>query len=288
MKTKEPRATHLKDYRPAPYRIPEVELDFHLDGQATRVTSIMQVERIAAGPEPLQLDGQRLKLISVKLDGKPLDPTAYAVDASSLTVFSPPQSFTLELVTEIAPAENTALEGLYMAGGIFCTQCEPEGFRCITYFIDRPDNLARFQTRIEAHFAVAPVLLSNGNLMESGELDDGRHFAIWRDPFPKPSYLFALVAGDLGHIADHFDHDVRPACRSAHLCRTRQRAARPLRHGCAQALHALGRRSLRARIRSRHLHDRGRLGIQFRRDGEQGPQHFQRQGAAGEPRNRDG
>ena len=92
-----------------------------------------------------------------------------------------------------------------MAGGIFCTQCEPEGFRCITYFIDRPDNLARFQTRIEAHIAVAPVLLSNGNLIESGELDDGRHFAIWRDPFPKPSYLFALVAGDLGHIRDHFD-----------------------------------------------------------------------------------
>ena len=153
----------------------------------------------------MQLDGQRLKLISVKLDGKTLDPAAYAADASSLTVFAPPPSFTLELVTEIAPAENTALEGLYMAGGIFCTQCEPEGFRCITYFIDRPDNLARFQTRIESHIAVAPVLLSNGNLIESGELDDGRHFAIWRDPFPKPSYLFALVAGDLGHIADRFD-----------------------------------------------------------------------------------
>jgi len=205
MKTTEPRATHLKDYRPPPYRIPEVELDFHLDGQATRVTSTMQVERVAATPEPLQLDGQRLKLISIKLSGKPLDPTAYAADASSLTVFDPPQSFTLEIVTEIAPAENTALEGLYMASGIFCTQCEPEGFRCITYFIDRPDNLARFQTRIESHISVAPVLLSNGNLIESGELDDGRHFAIWRDPFPKPSYLFALVAGDLGHIGDRFD-----------------------------------------------------------------------------------
>ncbi len=205
MKTTEPRATHLKDYRSPSYRITDVELDFHLDGQATRVTSIMQVERVAAGPEPLQLDGQRLKLISIKLDGKTLDPAAYTTDSSSLTVFDPPHAFTLELVTEIAPAENTALDGLYMASGIFCTQCEPEGFRCITYFIDRPDNLARFQTRIESHIAVAPVLLSNGNLIESGELDDGRHFAIWRDPFPKPSYLFALVAGDLGNISDHFD-----------------------------------------------------------------------------------
>jgi aminopeptidase N len=205
MKTTEPRATHLKDYRPPAYRIPDVELDFHLDGSATRVTSIMQVERLASHPEPLQLDGQRLKLISIKVDGKTLDPSAYSVDPSSLTLHDPPKSFALEIVTEIAPAENTALEGLYMANGIFCTQCEPEGFRCIAYFIDRPDNLARFQTRIEAYMSVALELLSNGNLIESGELDDGRHFAIWRDPFPKPSYLFALVAGDLAHISDHFD-----------------------------------------------------------------------------------
>jgi len=205
MKTTEPRATHLKDYRPPAYRIPEIELDFHLDGSATRVTSTMQVERLASRPEPLQLDGQRLKLISIKVDGKTLDPSAYSVDPSSLTLNDPPKSFTLEIVTEIAPAENTALEGLYMANGIFCTQCEPEGFRAITYFVDRPDNLARFQTRIEAHMSVALELLSNGNLIESGELDDGRHFAIWRDPFPKPSYLFALVAGDLCHISDHFD-----------------------------------------------------------------------------------
>jgi len=205
MKTTEPRATHLKDYRPPAYRIPDIELDFHLDSLATRVTSTMRVERLASKPAPLELDGQRLKLISIKIDGQLLDPSAYAADPSSLTVHNPPASFMLEIVTEIAPAENTALEGLYMANGIYCTQCEPEGFRCITYFIDRPDNLARFQTRIEAHISVAPVMLSNGNLIESGELDDGRHFAIWRDPFPKPSYLFALVAGDLGHISDRFD-----------------------------------------------------------------------------------
>ncbi len=145
MKTTEPRATHLRDYRPPSYRIPEIALDFNLDGSATRVTATMQLDRIAAGPEPLVLDGQRLKLISIKLDGKALEPSAYSADATSLTVFDPPQSFTLELVTEIAPAENTALEGLYMASGIYCTQCEPEGFRCITYFIDRPDNLARIR-----------------------------------------------------------------------------------------------------------------------------------------------
>src|SRR5262245_26628192 len=204
MKTTEPRTTHLKDYRPTPYHIPEIRLDFDLDALATRVTATMRVERTAGNAEPLQLDGQRLKLISIKLDGKPLDPPAYSADATSLTVLDPPQSFTLELVTEIAPAENTALEGLYMAGGIYCTQCEPEGFRAITYFVDRPDNLTRFQTRIEAPKAVAPVLLSNGNLIESGDLPGDRHYAIWQDPFPKPSYLFALVAGDLGHIRDRF------------------------------------------------------------------------------------
>src|SRR5262249_1373880 len=146
----------------------------------------------------------RLKLISVKVNGKRLQASEYVEDAESLTLHAPPAAFALEIVTEIAPAENTALEGLYMAGGIYCTQCEPEGFRCITYFLDRPDNLAKFETRIEAPKSSAPVLLSNGNLIESGDLDGGRHFARWRDPFPKPSYLFALVAGDLGHIDDHF------------------------------------------------------------------------------------
>ena len=204
MKTVEPRAIHLRDYRPLPYRIPELTLDFRLDGEATRVTAVMIVERVAAAPEPLRLDGHRLKLISVKVNGRTLPASEYAEDAESLTLHTPPAAFALEIVTEIAPAENTALEGLYMAGGIYCTQCEPEGFRCITYFLDRPDNLAKFETRIEAPKSSAPVLLSNGNLIESGDLDGGRHFARWRDPFPKPSYLFALVAGDLGHIEDRF------------------------------------------------------------------------------------
>ncbi|HEX3483426.1 MAG TPA: aminopeptidase N [Micropepsaceae bacterium] len=204
MKTVEPRAIHLKDYAPPPYRIPELALDFSLDGRATRVTATMKVERRASSVGPLVLDGNRLKLVSVAVDGKTLAAPDYDVDAERLTLHRPPANFTLHIVTEIAPAENTALEGLYMSNGIYCTQCEPEGFRSITYFLDRPDNLAKFETRIEADKTTAPVLLSNGNLVESGELGGGRHFARWRDPFPKPSYLFALVAGDLGHIRDRY------------------------------------------------------------------------------------
>jgi aminopeptidase N len=204
MKTTEPRAVHLKDYAPLPYRIPELSLDFQLDGKATRVSARMKVERRSASVEPLVLNGAGLKLLSFALDGNPLEPGAYSVGDDSLIVFEPPARFTLEVVTEIAPADNTALEGLYMSNGIYCTQCEPEGFRCISYFLDRPDNLAKFETRIEADKVTAPVLLSNGNLVESGDLPGGRHFARWQDPFPKPSYLFALVAGDLGHIRDTY------------------------------------------------------------------------------------
>ena len=204
MKTAEPRAIHLKDYRPPAYRITEVSLDVQLEPEATRVTAVMKVTRATAEPEPLVLDGKSLKLISIKVDGKDVDASALAHDASQLTLHAPPQDFTLEVVTEIAPAKNTALEGLYMSNGIYCTQCEPEGFRAITYFLDRPDNLARYVTRIEADKASYPVLLSNGNLIDRGYLQGGRHFATWQDPFPKPSYLFALVAGDLGSIHETF------------------------------------------------------------------------------------
>ncbi|HEY4265645.1 MAG TPA: aminopeptidase N, partial [Micropepsaceae bacterium] len=137
MKTAEPRAIHLRDYAPPPYRIPEIALDFTLDGNATRVTATMKVERQAESAEPLVLNGHGLKLISVARDGKMLTPPGYAVDSDGLTLADPPAAFTLQIVTEIAPAANTALEGLYMAGGIYCTQCEPEGFRSITYFLDR-------------------------------------------------------------------------------------------------------------------------------------------------------
>ena len=203
MKTTEPRAIRLEDYHPPDYRITEIALDFVLDPEATRVSAAMKVARTGADA-PLVLDGKNLKLHSIRLDGRPLAANEYAQDPQRLTVHAPPASFTLELVTEIAPARNTALEGLYVSNGIYCTQCEPEGFRAITYYLDRPDNLAKFETRIEAPSTAYPVLLSNGNLIEQGELPGGRHFARWRDPFFKPSYLFALVAGDLGSLRDAF------------------------------------------------------------------------------------
>jgi len=204
MRTEEPRAVHLKDYTPPDYRIETIALDVHLDPQATRVAAKMEVVRTGEKASPLVLNGEHLRLVSVAIDGNALGAAAIVVDADTLTIAHVPARFTLEIVTEISPANNTALEGLYVSRGIFCTQCEAEGFRRITYFIDRPDNLSRYTTRIEADRAALPVLLSNGNLVESGALPNGKHFAVWQDPFPKPCYLFALVAGDLGVLEDSF------------------------------------------------------------------------------------
>jgi aminopeptidase N len=204
MRTEEPRAVRLKDYRPPDYRVSEIALDFRLEPEATRVTATMKFARAAAAPAPLVLDGEHMKLVSLALDGKPLTADAYEVDGEKLTIPSVPERFTLEVVTEISPATNTSLEGLYLSRGIFCTQCEAEGFRRITYFPDRPDVLAVYTTRIEADKASYPVLLSNGNLIDKGDLPGGRHFAVWNDPFKKPCYLFALVAGDLGVLEDEF------------------------------------------------------------------------------------
>jgi aminopeptidase N len=204
MRTEEPRAVRLKDYQPPDYRIREIALDFALDAEATRVTGRLQVERVGDASAPLVLNGEQLKLVSISLDGRELQAGEYEAGPETLEIADPPARFALEIVTEIAPARNTALEGLYLANGIFCTQCEAQGFRRITWFPDRPDVLAVYTTRIEAPKDLLPVLLSNGNPVEAGELADGRHFAVWHDPFPKPCYLFALVAGDLGHIADEF------------------------------------------------------------------------------------
>jgi len=203
MRTEEPRAVNLKDYRAPDYRIESIELDFVLEPAATRVTAISKAKR-TGDVVPLVLDGEALKLLSVTIDGRKLDQSAYALGDDKLTIHAPPAEFTLEIVTEIAPDKNTELSGLYTANGIFCTQCEAEGFRRITYFLDRPDNLAVYTTRIEADKERYPVLLSNGNRIAEGALPDGRHFATWNDPFPKPSYLFALVAGDLGVLRDEF------------------------------------------------------------------------------------
>jgi len=204
MRTEEPRAIHLADYKAPDFRIESVHLDFALEPLATRVTAKMIIARRGDAAAALRLDGEEQKLLSVTLDGRVLAANDYVLDEKSLTIAKVPDRFTLEIVSEISPAANTALEGLYQSAGMFCTQCEPEGFRRITYFLDRPDNLSVFTVRLEAAKQQYPVLLSNGNRLGAGELPGGRHFALWHDPFPKPSYLFALVAGDLGSIRDTF------------------------------------------------------------------------------------
>jgi len=200
-----PQAIRLKDYRPPEFLIDRVELRFELEESGARVHARLEMRRNPAcelRPEGLRLDGEQLELISLSLDGRALGANAFEVDDTGLTLAQVPERFLLESQVRIRPQDNTALEGLYKSGAMFCTQCEAEGFRKITYFLDRPDVMARYRTRIEADKARYPVLLSNGNPVEQGDLEAGRHFVTWEDPFPKPSYLFALVAGDLRWIED--------------------------------------------------------------------------------------
>ncbi|MET0295330.1 MAG: aminopeptidase N [Phenylobacterium sp.] len=201
MRTETAQPIRLSDYRPPAYLVDEVHLDFSLEPAATRVRARLAVRRNGEHAEPLVLNGERLKPISVAIDGRPLGDAERAIDAEFLTVPNVPAAFTLETEVEIDPAANTFLEGLYMSGGRFCTQCEAEGFRKITFFPDRPDVLSRFTVRIEADRKFQR-LLSNGNLVDAGEAPGGRHYAVWSDPFPKPCYLFALVAGELDVLED--------------------------------------------------------------------------------------
>ena len=206
MSTQTPKTVYLKDYAPPAYRISTVDLRFELGEDCTTVHSRLRIVRAETTPAgtPLALDGQQLELIALELDGAPLAADRYQVDADHLTLCDPPESFELAVVTRIRPQDNASLEGLYQSSGNFCTQCEAEGFRKITYFLDRPDAMAVFTTTLMADQSRYPALLSNGNLTGSGALDDGRHWARWHDPFPKPCYLFALVAGHLRHIEDQF------------------------------------------------------------------------------------
>jgi aminopeptidase N len=202
MRTDTPQPILLAEYQPPPFLIDEISLDFNLEPAATRVKARLAVRRNGEHAQPLWLNGERLKLISVAIDGRALPSGEYTVDAEGLTVPGAPDRFTLETEVEIDPLANKALDGLYMSAGRFCTQCEAEGFRKITFFPDRPDVLARFTVRVEAARAFYR-LLSNGNLVEAGGVG-GRHFAVWNDPFPKPCYLFALVAGELDVLEDSF------------------------------------------------------------------------------------
>src|SRR5438270_4907362 len=197
MRTETPQPIRLSDYRPPAFLIDEVHLDFALAANTTRVKAKLQVRRNEAakgsGGDPLKLNGERVKLISVAIDGRTLSEAERSVDSEFLTIPNVPDAFVLETEVEIDPENNKALEGLYMSGGRFCTQCEAEGFRKITYWPDRPDVLSRFTVRIEADKRFHR-LLANGNLVDSGHLPNGRHFAVLNDPFPKPCYLFALLA----------------------------------------------------------------------------------------------
>ena len=201
------RTIHRTDYTPTDYKIETVKLRFDLGEQTTLVTSRLRIHAnhdTTTGVRPLVLDGHRFVLRDVCLNGTRLAPGQYHIDSETLTIPDVPPAFDLEIVTELRPQENTFLEGLYRSAGLFCTQCEAEGFRSITFFLDRPDVPALYTTTIVAEKKRFPVLLSNGNLVESGNLPEGRHFATWHDPFPKPCYLFALVAGDLVCLEDTF------------------------------------------------------------------------------------
>ena len=190
-----------EDYRPPDWLVPDIELAFDLDPQATRVRAKLIVERNGTHDRPLRLDGDGIVPVRVAVDG---EDSEWRMDGSALVISLTGQKATVETVVEINPAANTRLMGLYASGGILCTQCEAEGFRRVTFFPDRPDVLSKYRVRMEANRGQFPVLLTNGNPVASGESDDGRHWAEWEDPFPKPCYLFALVAGDLKANRDSF------------------------------------------------------------------------------------
>ena len=198
----------LEDYAPPDYLIKQVSLDVRLAPKDARIASTLSIEPNAdtAAGTPLVLDGEALTLERVAVNGQDLEPGRYTLAPGKLTIANPPMgAFTLDIVTRCDPEANTELQGLYLSSGVYCTQCEPEGFRRITYFVDRPDVLATYTVRVEADRESAPVLLSNGNPVETGEIDGtGRHYAVWHDPHPKPSYLFALVGGNLASVHDSF------------------------------------------------------------------------------------
>lgn len=193
---------YLKDYLPPSHQILSCHLHFNLHETATIVSSKIQFKASAANT-PLKLNGVQLELVSIRLNEKTLSPSEYQVTPENLTIFSTPLDFTLEIQVKINPEANKSCEGLYLSQGIFTTQCEAEGFRHITYFMDRPDVMTSYTVDIEADQKKYPLLLSNGDRIHTQNLGHGRHQATWKDPFKKPSYLFALVAGNMGVVEDH-------------------------------------------------------------------------------------
>ena len=194
----------LADYRPSDFSISTIDLTFELSDNATVVTNVMKISREGDNNRPLVLNGEHLTLLSLTLDGEVLNKDSYQLTEHLLTIPVSQAEFTLIVATEINPEKNTALEGLFKSGGAFCTQCEAEGFRRISYYLDRPDVMAKFSTKVIADKANYPFLLSNGNKIDEGDLPHGKHFVTWQDPFLKPCYLFALVAGDFDLLTDTY------------------------------------------------------------------------------------
>ncbi len=206
MKNAQPATIYLKDYQPPAYLIEKTELDFDLHEEYSRVVARLHIYRAAGVAEDtaLVLNGQDLELKHLSIDGKALDGSDYTLADESLTIHRVPDRFVLESAVHIHPEINTSLEGLYKSRTMFCTQCEAEGFRKITWYLDRPDVMSVYTVRVEADAEKYPVLLSNGNRIDRHDLGNGRHSATWHDPFPKPAYLFALVAGNLVSVDDSF------------------------------------------------------------------------------------
>jgi aminopeptidase N len=196
-----PHAIRREDYRPPEWLVPDIALDFDLDPTATRVAARLEVRRNGDHRSPLRLDGDGLTPRAVRVDG---EDAVWRLDGPALVIDLPGSTHIVETEVEIAPADNSQLMGLYASGGMLCSQCEPEGFRRITFFPDRPDVLSRYTVRMTADAALFPILLSNGDRMAAGPAEAGRHWAEWRDPFPKPAYLFAIVAADLSANCDSF------------------------------------------------------------------------------------
>ena len=199
-----PGTIYRKDYAAPDFTVQKVDLLVQIKQGRTEVTATLEISRQAGQDSALKLDGEQLDLLWVELDGQRLSPDDYEISDTELLIPSVPDSFSLRTCVAICPEENTSLEGFYRSQSAYCTQCEAEGFRKITYFTDRPDVLAIYTVTLEADAEACPVLLSNGNLVEEVALNDGRHRAVWHDPFPKPSYLFAMVAGDLKRTSDVF------------------------------------------------------------------------------------
>ena len=197
-----PTVVHREDYRPPDWLVPSVRLDFNLSAHGTRVHATLRVERNGNHDRPLRLDGDELRPLKVRIDGE--ETSSWTLDEGALLLPLVGDAFTIETEVELNPAANTKLMGLYASNGLLCTQCEAEGFRRITFFPDRPDVLSRYHVRMEADREAYPILLCNGDPVGRGDLADGRHWVEWNDPFPKPSYLFALVAGDLHANRDSF------------------------------------------------------------------------------------